>query len=190
MKIKLLFILFGTLTLGAATQASAADGCKFMLCLGAIEPLKIAQCASTVDEVLKILKKGETLPSCKMKDGSDSRQSGDYVDYVRATLTPRCPKGMKQGQDGVVYHVGKLGDTNSTDGVSNRFTNDNNLFAPSKDRYIQRICLGGLEAASLPATYANPPQKWYQSLQIMKPDGADYEFSFFLNGELYKTHRF
>jgi len=47
--------------------AQAADGCKFLLCMGAVNPMGIAECAPTVKEVVRDLAKGKSLPTCNLK---------------------------------------------------------------------------------------------------------------------------
>lgn len=204
MKIKQIFIVVGGLSaLSMASQAMAADGCKFMLCMGAADPMGIAECKPVIKEVLHDLSKGKPFPTCTMSDGRDSRQSGSYVNYGVATLTPRCPAGTKQGQDGVVYHSGLMptnirksmitGYQNVPTGFTNELA-DNDLLRKG-DKYSQRICLGGSQTGSLSAARytggeAMPAHKWYQSMQVMKPDGASYEFNFFVDNKLFSTHRF
>lgn len=202
MKIKYKFILFGTLLVGSSA-ANAADGCKFLLCMGAANPMGIAECAGTVKEVLHDLAKGHPLPTCKMANGLDTKTQGSYVSYRRAGSTPSCPKDTRQGIDGVEYHAGAKpkniryspfnGWTNLGEGSTN--IKGQSLF--SKDDYTQRICVGGSKLGSIAATTSysenqpsNPPHEWWSSLQVMKPDGATYEFDFFVDNQLYSTHRF
>ena len=210
MKIKNKFILFSALVVAsAATQANAADGCKFMLCLGAANPMGIAECKPVVKEVLHDLKKGRPFPTCKMSDGKDSRQSGSFVTHAVATYTPRCPAGTKQGQNGVVYHSGSMprniryspytGYNNLPKGSSNELLgeDDAKIFARG-DNLSQRVCVSGNSTGSLAARTVNrgddsttiPAQQWYENVQVMKPDGASYEFTFYVDNQIFTQHRF
>lgn len=191
--------------------ANAADGCKFMLCMGAVNPMGIAECKPVIKEVLRDLKKGKGFPTCKMSDGQDSKSSGSFVTHARATYTPRCPAGMMQGQNGVVYHSGAMpkniryspftGYNNlPKGGASNVLLDDDDMkiFARG-DNLKQRVCVGGKSSGSLAARTVNrggdndtviPAQQWYDKVQVMKPDGASYEFTFYVDNKIFSQHRF
>ena len=208
MKVKRNLILFGALVLTSLiTQANAADGCKFLLCLGAVNPMGIPECASTVKEVLHDLKKGRPFPTCKMSNGLDSKSSGSFVTHRRASYTPPCPTGTTQGKDGVIYHVGSM-PTNirrtyqgyknlPTGSMNERLSEDSFVFYRAGD-YSKRVCVGGKNLGSLPAIsyktggdrVTTPPHQWYERVQVMKPDGASYDFDLFIDNKLYSNHRF
>lgn len=210
MKAKALMFLLGTMGLSAvSTTASAADGCKFMLCMGATNPMGIAECASVVKEVLHDLRKGRPFPTCKMSNGLDSKSSGSWVAPSRAPMTPPCPSGTKQGADGVVYHQGKM-PTNIrrtisgtysglTGGYQNIGGTDSRIVFGKQADYSQRVCVGGnLLGTYKPRPMTNKdgdmvnllPHQWYEKVMVMKPDGATYEFKFYIDNQLYSSHRF
>lgn len=206
MKIKPLILTLSSLAiLSLSNAANAADGCKFMLCMGAANPMGIAECASTVKEVLHDLAKGHPLPTCKMSNGLDSKASGSYVSYRRAPTTPPCPDKTHQGTDGIVYHPGRkpsnitfsylTGYRNLPTGYKNIPLADSLL---SKGDYSQKVCIGGNKTATLAAInyYGGedlqdiPAQEWWEILNVVKPDGATYEFNFYVDNALFSTHRF
>ena len=197
MKNKIAFIFFIPIALGMTTQANAADGCKFMLCMGAPNPMGIAECASTVKEVLRDLKKGKGFPKCKLANGLDSNSSGSYVTPNRASITPHCPEGTTQGQDGVIYHMGKPPRHVYSEAYKQGFANvisTEDVWRSKDDAYSRRICVSGQHYATQP-TYqygdeSIPEQQWWQNIQIMNPDGATYQFNFFIDNKLYSSHRF
>ena len=196
MKVKHKFIFLGALVITSGiTQAQAADGCKFMLCMGAVNPMGIAECASTVKEVLHDLKKGRGFPTCKMSNGLDSKTSGSFVTPTRASYTPRCPNGTKQGQDGVIYHEGNMPRNarwlSTSSGVSNQLLTDS-VF--NHGEYSRRVCVSGKQLGSVAAynwgDEPTPPQEWWEKVQVMNPDCASYQFDFFIDNQLYSSHRF
>lgn len=200
MKIKPLILTLSSFAiLSLSNAANAADGCKFMLCMGAANPMGIAECASTVREVLHDLAKGRPLPTCKMGNGLDSKTSGSYVSYRRAPTTPPCPDKTHQGTDGIVYHPGKKpANISPFNGYRNLPVGYKNI--PMADSllnqmdYSQKVCIGGNKNGTLAASSysenSTPEHQWWDILNVVKPDGATYEFSFYVDNALFSTHRF
>lgn len=186
-----------------ATTAQAADGCKFMLCMGAPNPMGVNECVSTVKDVLRDLAKGKSMPTCSLVDGTDSKASGSWVDHERASLTAMCPDGYRQGQDNVIYHSGQ-----KPASVSNRAlvsgggqsVKTTGLFGSTD--YKARSCIKGNLNGSIPSysyrtskngdiqTVKVPRQEWYDQRTMMTADGADYEFTFYVDGQPFSKHRF
>ena len=187
-------------------SAQAADGCKFLLCMGAPNPMGIAECAPTVKEVLRDLSKGRGLPTCKLESGLDSKTSGSYVTYARASYTPRCPKGYAQGSDGVFYHQGTRPEGRGfnfrvSGGSQNiRITNDEGLWRGRRGEYSQRVCVSGNNNGShtwysgsryrKDSDYRRETHTWYDLVSVMRPDGATYEFTLHVDNAPYSMHRF
>ena len=195
----------GLLLIAGTVTASAADGCKFLLCMGAPNPMGIAECTSTVKEVMRDLRKGKGLPSCKLSSGKDSKTEGSYVAYRRANLTPDCPKGYRQGSDGVIYHAGKK-PANAryrmrySGGVISDYSKKYRGFFG--DGYKARACVSGTSSGFIPPySYMAriggdtervrvPKQEWFDDVVLMTPDGASYEFTMFVDGSPFSKHRF
>ena len=93
-------IAVATLALGGVTSVAMAAGddnlgCEFVLCMGAANPLGIAECVSPVKKVLKMVKKGKKPPVCKMADGKN------YDYSVRAIGTKKPVAGLNSNNKGV-----------------------------------------------------------------------------------------
>jgi len=192
----------------AATTAQAADGCKFMLCMGAPNPMGVNECVSTIKDVMRDLAKGRSMPTCSLVDGTDSKASGSWVDHKKASLTPMCPDGYRQGQDNVIYHSGQkpanMRPRSRLSGgvISQKSESGNRLSNAFGDRYTARACVKGSSNGSVSAyTYRTrqggdlvtvkvPRQEWYDQTMIMTPDGADYEFTFYVDDQPFSKHRF
>lgn len=181
------------------TSANAADGCKFLLCMGAVNPMGISECAPTVKEVLEDLSRGKGLPTCSLSSGLSSKTSGNYVDYTRASYIPSCPSGMTFGRDGVHYHQGEKPDSSVHGGVTSVYHRDtgNSLSSlTNRGHYSSRVCVGGqklgtgLERYRSRGEWKNRLHEWYEKVSVSKPDGAKYEFSMFVDGKLHSNHRF
>lgn len=192
----------------ASTSAQAADGCKFMLCMGAPNPMGVKECVSTIKDVLRDLRKGRAMPTCSLVDGTNSKASGSWVDHQRANPTPMCPDGYRQGSDNVIYHQGQKPanmrprSVLSGGAISQKFESGNRLSNIFGDRYKARACIKGSLNGSVDAyTYRTnkggdlvtvkvPRQEWYSNTMVMTPDGADYEFTFYVDGQPFSKHRF
>ena len=173
-----------------------------MLCMGAPNPMGIAECAPTVRKVLRDLSRGKSLPTCTLQNGSDSRSSGNYVNHTRASITPQCPAGTTQGRDGVVYHQGRMPNglnhwSAVSGGASNSLVDsDSRILFGGSDRYSSRVCVGGQHYGTFTTAQTrrdDPPpvtHSWYEKIQIMNPDGATWQFDFYTNNQLYSSHRF
>lgn len=74
------------LAIGGVTNVAMADdedlGCEFVLCMGAKNPLGIAECVSPVKKVLKMVKKGKKPPICRGQDGKK-------IDYSVSFIPPK-----------------------------------------------------------------------------------------------------
>lgn len=204
----LLFV--GAVGLTATTTAHSADGCKFMLCMGAVNPMGIPECVGTIKEVMRDLRKGRGFPTCKMSNGLDSRTAGSWIDHKRASYIPACPSGMVYGSDKVHYHVGAMPQSPNYRNVGKGLLNEKNPFAGDKDNvlpawkddyhYASRVCVGGskLGSAVVSRVYMNDGSvgslrenhEWWEKVQVVKPDGALYNFKFFVDGKLFSQHRF
>lgn len=194
----------------ASTSAQAADGCKFMLCMGAPNPMGVKECVSTIKDVLRDLRKGRAMPTCSLVDGTDSKASGSWIDHKKANPTPMCPDGYRQGSDNVIYHQGKkpasVGNRGlvAGGGMSVRFSNNSGTIVDRLygDGYKVRSCIKGSLNGSIPSysyrtsnkgdleTVTVPRQEWYNQTMMMTPDGADYEFTFYVDGQPFSKHRF
>lgn len=198
-------MLLGTIAI--ASSAYSADGCKFLLCMGAPNPMGISECAGTVKEVLKDLRKGKGLPTCTLENGKNSKSAGTFVDYRRATLVPTCPEGYRQGSDGVIYHAGQKpanarDRTRYSGGVVSDYSKKYLGFPYFGDGYKARACIAGSSNGSIPSyTYTTrvggdiervrvPKQEWVDKAVLMTPDGASYEFTFFVDDAPFSKHRF
>lgn len=196
-----------TASMTLATSAFSADGCKFLLCMGAPNPMGISECAGTVKEVLRDLRKGKGLPHCSLSNGQDSKSEGSYVAYRRATLVPTCPKGYRQGSDSVIYHVGKKpnnarNNTRYSGGVISDYSKKYIGFPYFGDGYKARACIAGASNGSIPSYFYTtrvsgelervrvPKQEWVDKAVLMTPDGASYEFTMFTDGKPFSQHRF
>lgn len=173
--------------------------------MGAPNPMGIAECAPTVKKVLRDLSKGRGLPVCTLESGLDSKSSGSYVTYTRASYTPRCPNGYVQGSDGVFYHQGNKPEGygfNIRGGSQNvRITDDGDgigIFRGLRGEYSQRICVSGNNNGSytwrsgsrFDEDYKVETHTWYDLVSVMKPDGAVYEFTLHVDNAPYSIHRF
>lgn len=185
----------GGMVLAAAlftTSANAADGCKFLLCMGAVNPMGISECAGTVKEVLRDLAKGKSLPKCSLVNGSDSKTTGNYVDYNRAHYLPSCPAGLRYGSDSVYYHKGQRGAGKVTGGVvSNTYDESYDVGDETRTRtkYKSRVCVGGkqLDAAG---GFRGVKHEWWERVETVTPDNARFDFRMFVDGKLQSNHRF
>lgn len=172
--------------------------------MGAPNPMGIAECAPTVKKVLRDLSRGKPFPVCHLQNGLESKTQGTWVSYTRAGLTPRCPSGSQQGVDGVVYFQGAMPNgrrsyINVSNGVTNlRLTDDDwRGNRGNYGDYSRRVCLSGNKLGEAPATYPlndrdepQPKREWWETIQIMNPDGATYQFDFYVDNALYSSHRF
>lgn len=206
MKLKALFLV-GALGLSATTQAHSADGCKFMLCMGAVHPMGIPECVGTIKDVLKDLRKGRGLPTCKMSNGVNSKEAGSWVEHHRASRIPKCPSGMKYGKDDIFYHKGKMPQNPSKDNIGSGsqnqldFSDDKDIFLSTvSDRnYDSKVCVGKkLGEATIERVYhkndslysRTETHEWYDKMQVMYPDNKYYNFKFYVDGKLFSEHRF
>ena len=197
--------------LTVSITANAADGCKFLLCMGAPNPMGVSECVSTVKEVMRDLRKGRGLPTCKLSNGQDSKSGGTWVDYHRATPTPQCPEGYRQGSDGVAYHRGAkpsnihrnpfTGELNISSGyISEKFNTDSKIVSRLfyGDGYKKRVCVKGSNNGFVPAyrslrkdkEFYSPRQEWFDDVVVMTPDNATYEFTFYVDNQPFSKHRF
>lgn len=73
--------ILGLSSLGMVSVAQASDdlGCEFVLCMGAKNPLGIAECVSPVKKVLKMVKKGKKPPICRGQDGKKIDYSVSFI---------------------------------------------------------------------------------------------------------------
>lgn len=181
------------------TSANAADGCKFLLCMGAVNPMGISECAGTVKEVLRDLAKGKSLPKCNLVDGSDSKSTGNYVDYNRAYYLPSCPAGLSYGSDSVYYHKGQRVAGQTAGGVtSNTYEESYDVGDESRTRtkYRSRVCVGGQKfATDTQSQFSNGgfrrvKHEWWERVESVKPDNARFDFRMFVDGKLHSNHRF
>lgn len=181
------------------TSANAADGCKFLLCMGAVNPMGISECAGTVKEVLRDLAKGRSLPTCNLVDGSNSKTTGNYVDYNRASYLPSCPVGLRYGSDSVYYHKGQRVAGQTTGGVtSNTYEESYQVGDEGRTRtkYKSRVCVGGkkLDAASQNqfsgGGFRRVGHEWWEKVETVTPDNARFDFRMFVDGKLQSNHRF
>lgn len=201
-------LVTGIGAMSVSMPAYSADGCKFMLCMGAANPMGVKECVSTIKDVMRDLRKGRGFPTCSLVDGTDSKASGSYVAHQRANPTPMCPDGYRQGSDNVIYHQGQKPANMrprsrlSGGALSQKYEGGNRLFNIFGDRYKARACVKGNQNGSVSAyTYTRhnggdreivkvPRQEWYDSTMIMTPDGAEYEFTFFVDDKPFSKHRF
>lgn len=175
-----------------------------MLCMGAINPQGISECTSVIENIIQELKTTNKLPPCQLPNGLDSKTQGSYVTSRKASYTPPCPEGTTQGQDGIIYHFGAMpsirkdSQSSNVEGFQNqRILEDNFVFYKVGD-YSQRVCISGKLLSSIPSstsrigskTIKKLPEQWVEHLQIMKPDGASYQFDLFIDNQIYSSHRF
>lgn len=192
----------GGLVLAASlftTSANAADGCKFLLCMGAVNPMGISECAGTVKEVLRDLAKGKSLPTCNLVNGSDSKTTGNYVDYNRANYLPSCPAGLTYGSDSTYYHKGQRGATSGVAGGVTSKTYEESYQVGDSDRtrtkYKSRVCVGGQKLDATTQTQFNGGfqrvrHEWWERVETVTPDNARFDFRMFVDGKLHSNHRF
>jgi len=172
------------------TVAQAADGCKFLLCMGAVNPMGVAECASTVKEVMRDLAKGKSLPTCNLVSGADSKSTGNYVTHNRASYIPPCPDGTHYGSKSTYYHKGTRTNT-FAGGYKSSFTQDDR-----RTKYNSRVCVGGQKYAAastkrrVDGSIVNERHEWWEKVETVKPDNAKYEFFMFVDGQPYSNHRF
>lgn len=201
-------LVTGIGAMSVSMPAYSADGCKFMLCMGAPDPMGVKECVSTIKDVLRDLAKGRSMPTCSLVDGTNSKASGSWVDHQRPNPTPMCPDGYRQGSDNVIYHQGQKPanmrprSVLSGGAISQKFESGNRLSNIFGDRYKARACIKGSLNGSVDAyTYRTikggdsvtvkvPRQEWYNNTMVMTPDGADYEFTFYVDGQPFSKHRF
>lgn len=173
--------------------------------MGAANPMGIAECVPTIKKVLRDLRKGKGFPTCQLSNGLDSKSSGSYIIHKRASLTARCPIGTWQGQNGIGYHQGikpniiRRNGNQTYSGLMNIQIQDKeeSIFYQIGD-YSRRVCVSGNKLGALSAYYSTkrdeniyvPPQEWWEKIQIMNPDGATWEFDFYVDNQLFSTHRF
>ena len=186
-------------TAAFSTGAMAADGCKFLLCMGAVNPMGIAECAPTVKEVIRDLAKGKSLPTCNLVSGADSKSTGNYVTYSHASRIPPCPKGTRYGSNSTYYHKGQRVGNEVIGGVSsNTFEESYDVGDESRSRtvYKSRVCVGGNKLSSttrknrVGGSIVNERHEWWEKVETVKPDNAQYEFLMFVDGQPYSNHRF
>lgn len=174
------------------TVAQAADGCKFLLCMGAVNPMGVAECAPTIKEVVRDLAKGKSLPTCDLVGGADSKTTGNYVDYKRAYYLPSCPVGLSYGSDSVNYHKGQRRAGETTGSVTSK-TYEESYQVGDEDRtrtkYKSRVCVGGkkLDAAG---GFRGVKHEWWEKVETVTPDNARFDFRMFVDGQPYSNHRF
>lgn len=175
------------------TVAQAADGCKFLLCMGAVNPMGIAECAPTVKEVVRDLAKGKSLPTCNLVSGADSKSTGNYVTHSRASYIPPCPDGTSYGSKNTYYHKGTRtpGYNAFAGGAKSSYTQDDR-----RTKYKSRVCVGGqkFDAATtkrrVDGSIVNERHEWWEKVETVRPDNAKYEFFMFVDGQPYSNHRF
>lgn len=183
--------VLGSVFILPITVAQAADGCKFMLCMGAVNPMGIAECAPTVKEVVRDLAKGKSLPTCNLVSGADSKTTGNYVDYSPAYYLPSCPAGLTYGSNGVYYHKGQRAAGRVTGGLaSNTYDESYDVGDETRTRtkYKSRVCVGGkkLDAVS----NRGVKHEWWEKVETVTPDNARFDFRMFVDGQPYSNHRF
>ena len=186
------------------TSANAADGCKFVLCMGAANPMGIAECAPTVREVLRDLKKGKALPTCKLLDGKSA-----YVTAKPAPVNPECPKGWTQLPDkkggGANYFVqGRPTKSNlRSNTVSHTFGAGQNGKVGYNQwdydlidgkqvydgTYSSITCAKGKQYGSVTDTYNRTYYFWEQTKRVNKNEGG-FDFTMFADGQPQQSHRF
>lgn len=112
MKKKTLFKSLGVSMLGATvmltTQQALAvedEGCTFVLCIAAPNPMSIAECAPTVKKVLKRIAKGKSPPVCKASNGEDYRYKTRSVFIKESSQLERATANPPQGYDAVITRV-------------------------------------------------------------------------------------
>lgn len=177
-------------TAAFSTGAMAADGCKFLLCMGAVNPMGIAECAPTVKEVLRDLAKGRSLPTCNLVNGADSKSTGNYVTHSRASHIPPCPKGTHYGSKNTYYHKGaRTGGFGG--GATSIYDQDDR-----RVNYKSRVCVGGQKLGAstrknrVDGGIVNERHEWWEKVETVRPDNAKYEFFMFVDGQPYSNHRF
>lgn len=181
------------------TSANAADGCKFLLCMGAPNPMGISECAGTVKEVLRDLAKGKSLPTCNLVNGLDSKTTGNYVDYNRAHYLPSCPVGLSYGSDSVYYHKGQKPTGRVTGGVKSD-TYQKEYGSANTPRYTtayrSRVCVGGQKLDAYTQNvfgggdFKRVKHEWWEKVETVTPDNARFDFRMFVDGKLHSNHRF
>lgn len=177
--IKKALLITGFMT--AAAAASAADGCKFLLCMGAANPMGISECAPTVKEVLHDLSRGKSLPKCKLENGEDSETTGNYVAFYKAKV-PTCPVGYATyGKALVKYHRGKPNNADKAAPVIN------GGITLSKN---SNVCLKGDVNGRVKPRGEYYTHEWYDDVVKTYKDGKKYEFATFFDGQLQSKHRF
>lgn len=206
-------ILLTTMML-TATSAYSADGCKFLLCMGSPNPMGIPECVSTIKDVLHDLRKGRPMATCVLENGKDSKTSGTWVDYKRPEPTPDCPDGYKQGSDNTLYIKGTIppqlnnySRTKVNGGVKStkypRYERGDGWMARlNAGKYSSRACIAGQQNGYINSysyqTRRNgeremvtvPRQEFWTDVVYMTPDGADYEFVFHVDNQVFSKHRF
>lgn len=203
-------ILLASLIVSASafttTAANAADGCKFVLCMGAANPTGIKECASTVREVLRDMRKGKGLPTCKLVDGRTAQ-----VTAKAAPSNPECPSGWKQlpdkknaGATGANYFVqGRpTADNLKFNSVSHRFgAGQNGLVGANYfdydivdgkqvyDGYSSITCARGEHYHTLTDSY-NRTYYFVEETKRVNKNENGFDFTLFINGQPQNTHRF
>lgn len=184
--------VIGSIFILPVTAVQAADGCKFLLCMGAPNPMGIAECAGTVREVLRDLARGKSLPTCSLAGSSEGGGNGSYVNYSSASHIPPCPSGTHYGQDQVYYHQGN---TDSSGGYKTNIDQGQSVRSGYK-KYQSRVCVGGQKLSAstrkkrVDGSIVNERHEWWEQVSIVKPDGAKYQFRMFIDGQLHSNHRF
>jgi hypothetical protein len=192
-------VVLGGVFILPMTVAQAADGCKFLLCMGAPNPMGIAECASTVRDVMRDLAKGKSLPSCALAGSSENGGTGSYVNYYRAPKIPPCPMGMGYGSDNVRYHQGKRTTNDFIGGAMSNVYQEEYGSANSpryRKAYRSRVCVGGEKYAQATnrerqdGSIVRRTHEWHERVVNVSPDGAQYQFNMFVDGQLHSNHRF
>ena len=173
----------------------------------------ISECAGTVKEVLRDLRKGKGLPTCKLVSSSYGGKAGaTHVAYRRADYLPQCLEGMRDGVRGVYYHQGRRPDapTKAELEAGKLITYDYISRLGFKDdrgqeRQTTRVCVGGKDNGQYIHTYrtqdpdhdsrwrmitARQTHHWFEKVTVVTPDGADYEFDVTIDGKPHARHRF
>ena len=195
-----------------SATAQAADGCKFVLCMGAANPMGIAECVPTVREVLRDVKKGKGLPTCKLSDGKAA-----YVTVKPAPVNPECPKGWTQlpefkGTKKIINGVA-IGANYFVQGkptaINLKFNTVNHTFGAGKDGKVgyneydydivdgknvydgtfnSITCARGKNYGSITDSYNRTYTFVEETKRVNKNEGG-FDFTMFVNGEPHITHR-
>lgn len=173
--------------------------------MAAPNPMGISECAGTVKEVLRDLRKGKGLPTCSLVSSSIGGNAGaSHVTYRRAPLTPSCPDGTTQGQVGVIYHQGRKPDNlNKYSNIKGGASSAKQVIYVGRSKrrvetgdYVSRACVGGQSYGQFTTggwrsdDDARQVHHWYEKVVLMTPDGADYEFDVTIDGKPHSRHRF